>query len=134
MWVHASSASGADVAAARATIVPSGQIGRRCYVERAPAALLPFAAEFVDLVVITNLTDATVSSLARAEVLRVLSTSGTAFVGRATAEGAGLSASALQSWTGGQAGITVTTDALGTWAVVVKPQPAASALRCEALS
>lgn len=119
MWVHALSPD--DVSVIRALVEPTGEVGVRFYVENAALGSLPYAENFLDLLVCAGLTDATLAQLSVDRILTVLSPGGTAFVGRALAEGGGITESALTTWGGGRAGVTVTTDALGTWAVIVKP-------------
>lgn len=92
---------------------------RNLYVETGAPSQLPYASNFVDMVLITGLADADLAGIPIAEVTRVLGPGGKAFIGRATSEGAGLSSSALTAWANGTSSVAISTTQ-GTWAVVTK--------------
>jgi len=122
--VHAMASQDAELSAARAVLAPTGMFGRRAYLEKGAALALPYADNFVDMLVIADLTDGTLSSVSAAEVQRVLRPGGLALVGRAAGEGAGLTQAALQSWIGALANATVESNAQGLWAAIGKARPA----------
>ena len=115
------------LATAQTQVATLGLIGRNMYVR--PGSLsakdysMPYADNFCDLVAITNLVDADLSSTSYAEIERVLCLGAKAWVGRAAAEGPGMSAGALTKWIAGTHALssaTVVTDATGIWAVITK--------------
>lgn len=124
MMVHAMCADTQGVRTALQVVEPTGHAGTRVVVEKGVVSRIPLATDYADMVVITNVTDAALQSIPITEIMRTLIPTGTALVGRATSEGAGLSTSALQTWTGSRAGTSVVTDAQGTWAVIVKQKKA----------
>jgi len=124
MWVHAMAPSDAGAQAVRALLETTGQVGSRAWVEKGTAAALPYADNLVDMVVVANLTDASLTGVSITEVQRCLNPAGRAFIGRATAEGAGITTGALTSWVDGRSGWSVATDSQGTWAIYTRPWPA----------
>jgi outer membrane protein assembly factor BamB len=124
MTVHAMDSDTANVGAARQLALSSGQAGMRFCVEKGLATALPYADNYVDLLVITGLADADLAGVSFAEVQRVLCPGGKAYVGRAAVEGAGLNLSALQSWVSGKSNASAGSDAQGMWAVVGKTEVA----------
>ena len=121
MKVHASDPSPANVDATRQIIEPTGKIGVYCIIDKGALSAMPYVNRFVDLIVITNLADADLANISYAEIQRVLAPDGLAFIGRATAEGAGITQTALQNWITAAAKTrstaTVSTTS-GTWAVI----------------
>jgi outer membrane protein assembly factor BamB len=123
MLVHATETATAGVDAVRAVVLPTGLIGSRACVDKGTASVLPYADNFVDLIVVTNLTDAGLAGVSYAEIQRVLCAGGKAWIGRATAEGGGVTQAALQSWYNAATRTltTATTSAAnGVWAVITK--------------
>ena len=109
------------MATAQTNVSALGLMGRNMYVRSGSLSTkdysMPYADNFCDLVAITNLGDADLNSVSYAEVERVLCMGAKAFVGRAAAEGPGMSAAALQKWIAGTHALssaTVVTDATGT--------------------
>ena len=103
-----------------------GLLGRSLYVEKGPAAPLPFADRLVDLLVVSDLRDADLTPELRSEWLRVLAPRrGTALVGRAKAAGDGLSQEALKTWTKDLPLAKVADDS-GVWALLRTELPAGS--------
>ncbi|MCY2988649.1 MAG: PQQ-binding-like beta-propeller repeat protein [Planctomycetota bacterium] len=125
--VHALSPSALRVAATREAAEDAGVLGRSLYVEQGAAAPLPFADRLVDLLVISDLRDADLTSEARTAWLRVLAPQrGTALVGRAKTAGSGLSQDALKAWTKDLPLAKVFADDSGVWALVRNDLPAGS--------
>jgi outer membrane protein assembly factor BamB len=124
MIVHAMNPDTASVRAARSMLDAEGFVGIRAYVEKGTPAAIPLADNYADLLVITDVTAADLSSMPVAEIVRALGPGGKAFVGRAVSEGAGATASDLQNWITGRSDASVTTDAQGTWAIITKSVPA----------
>jgi hypothetical protein len=124
MLVHATDPDLADVNATRALAEPTGVVGTRFYVERAAATPLVLTDNFVDLIVMYNLADADLASISFDAIKAALCPGGMAYIGRASGEGAGVTAGALNTWASGKSGVTVTTDAQGTWAIITKSEPA----------
>ncbi len=123
MLIHAMDTDTADVRATRDRIAPTGRLGTRVFVDRNAAVLLPYGDNFVDLVVMHDLRDEDLAGVSLAAVRAALCPGGTAYLGRAAGEGAGLSLSAVQSWLGGAGDAVAVTDAFGTWAVLTKRDP-----------
>jgi hypothetical protein len=121
MKVHAMAAGAADVAAIAQRVANAGMFAPNVFVDRGTLSHMPYADRFVDCIVVTNLTDATLAGVSYAEVERVLCPGGMAWVGRAAAEGAGITQAALQGWMNAAtkkrstAAISTTN---GTWVVV----------------
>lgn len=124
MLVHAMDNDAADVASTRSCAVSLGLLGSSFAVEAGAVTPLPYASDFVDLLVVADLSDAELSTVSFDDIRRALCPGGKAYVGRASAEGAGLSTAALQAWCNGKPEVTVTTDAQGTWAVLTKTEDA----------
>lgn len=108
--------------------VNANLLGRNIYVSQGSTlARMPYAENFVDLIAITDLKDADLATVSYVEIERALNPGAKAWVGRATAEGAGITAGALTSWanaglsrTNALSSAIVVTDAFGTWAVITK--------------
>ena len=85
---------------------------------------MPYADNFCDLVAITDLSDSDLDNISYAEVERVLCPGAKAWVGRAAAEGGGISTRALTKWIAAAhcalSSAAVVTDTAGTWAVIAK--------------
>jgi outer membrane protein assembly factor BamB len=125
--VHAMPQDAAGVARMRGAAEAKGMLGRSLYVEAGDASKLPLADRLVDLLVVTNLTDADLTPALRAAWVRVLAPRrGTALVGRARAAGAGLSADALKAWMKGLPLAKIVADESGLWAVLRTDLPAGS--------
>ncbi|MBD3242397.1 MAG: PQQ-binding-like beta-propeller repeat protein [Chitinivibrionales bacterium] len=122
MLVHATDSDPAAVAATRALLLPTTQVGRRAYVEESGVTPLLVAENSVDLMVLCDLLDADLSAISFDDIQRALCPGGTAYVGRASAEGGGLTAAALQTWSSGKPEVSVSTDAQGTWAIIGKSE------------
>jgi len=125
MKVHAMDSDTARVRQTRELIASIGVTQPNCFVDKGTLTLMPYADRFVDCIVITNLADADLSGLPYAEIERALCPGGKAWVGRATAEGAGITQAALQNWTNAAAKTystaTVSTTQ-GTWAVISRSE------------
>ena len=121
MKVHAMDPTQTNVDATRALIDPTGKIGPFCIIEKGTLSVMPYMDRFIDLIVITNVSDADLAQIPYAEIQRALAPDGLAFIGRATSEGAGITSAALQNWinaaskTRSTAAVSTT---LGTWAVI----------------
>ena len=125
MVVHAIDASRANVEATLSLAEPTGLVGRRLYAEKGITSSLPYTTNYLDLLVITGLTDSDLSGVSLAEIVRgICPDGGQAWVGRASAEGAGLTEAALRTWAGSSPNVTVTSNAQGAWAKVTKGKPA----------
>jgi outer membrane protein assembly factor BamB len=121
MKVHAMDAGEANLAAARALAQGAGFYAPRFYADKGSLSLMPYAARFVDCIVITNVTDAGLAGVPYAEIERVLCPGGKAWIGRATSEGAGVTQAALQSWINAatkRRSTAVVSTTEGTWALV----------------
>jgi outer membrane protein assembly factor BamB len=121
MKVHAMDASQANVDATRQLIEPTGKIGSTCIIEKGNLSVMPYVNRFVDCIAITNVTDADLARIPYAEIQRVLAPDGLAFIGRATAEGAGITSAALQNWINAASktrSTAVVSTTGGTWAVI----------------
>jgi outer membrane protein assembly factor BamB len=121
MRVSAIDATATNVDAARTLCNGAGFYQPRFYADKGSLTVMPYADRFVDCIVITNLADADLSGVSYAEIQRVLAPAGMAWVGRATAEGSGITQTALQNWinaaTKSRSTATVSTTN-GTWAVI----------------
>lgn len=121
MRVHAQDANTANVASTHALVAAAGFSAPRFYADRGGFSVLPYVDRFVTAVVITNLTDADLANVPYAEVQRVLSPGGVAWVGRATSEGTGITQTALQNWINAASktrSTAVVSSSNGTWAVI----------------
>lgn len=116
--IHATDSDPSDIAASKEALAATFQVGTRGYAEPGPITPLKPAARSVDLIVLYDLTDGELASIDFDNIQQTLCPGGKAYVGRATAEGAGLTESALQTWVSGKSDVTVTTDAQGVWAVI----------------
>lgn len=110
-----------EVDAARTDADDAFMLGRRVYADVGTAQDIPFADNYVDLLVIVGATDDGLASLPQSEILRVLTPfSGVAVIGNA---GSGLTQGALQTWVDGfgvpQSGVA--SDAHGLWATIRRP-------------
>lgn len=72
MLVLALDADMAAVVGARQRAADAGLLGRRLYVEQGTVEAIPFADNYVDLIVLTGMSEKDLSVKARAEILRVL--------------------------------------------------------------
>jgi len=124
--VHATSADSAMVSSTIAKAETAGLLGRRLYAEKGTPGVLPYAANFVDVVLMVTASDGALSGVSAARILSALRPGGKAIIGRASAvSGGSLSTSALDSWlssagiSGGQTG----SDAQGVWAEFTKKIP-----------
>jgi outer membrane protein assembly factor BamB len=121
MKVHAMDMDTANLRATRQLMESINAIAPTFYADKGNLSLMPYVNRFADCIVITNVTDAGLAAIPYAEIERVLAPDGLAFVGRATAEGAGLTQTALQSWinaaTKSRSTATVSATS-GTWAVI----------------
>ena len=129
MLVDAFECDPALLASAQQKASALGLLGRNLYVRSGTlstnAYALPYADNICDLLCITRLADTNFSTISYAEVERVLCTGAKAWIGRAAAEGDGLSADTLTNWihaagTRMRSSAAVITDANGTWAVITK--------------
>ncbi len=115
------------VAQLRAAASDAGLLERSLYVEQGSGTVLPFADRLVDLLVVTELTDAALKSELRTEWSRVIGPGrGTVLFGRAAAAGAGLSKDALTSFAKVLPAATVSSDESGMWAVLHTALPVGS--------
>lgn len=124
MIVHATDASPANVASARASAEADGTLGRSVYIEQAMTDTLVYADNMIDLLVMAGLTDGELAGIPRGEIARVISPSrGCAIAGQA-APVSGLTRAALSNWCAqsGYPGVTWTIDdgPDGLWAVMRK--------------
>lgn len=124
MLVHATDPDLADVNVTRTLVEPTGVVGTQFYVERAAPTPSVLADNTVDLYVLYDLRAADMASVSFDAVKAALCPGGRAYIGRASAEGAGLSAADLTSWSNGKSGVSVTTDAQGVWAVITRSEQA----------
>ncbi len=62
----------ANVAAAKEKAAEAGLLGRRLYVEQGSPDTIPFAENYVDLLVLSDVREADISEALRAEIMRVL--------------------------------------------------------------
>ena len=106
-----------------------GLLGRNLYVRSGVLSTnsysMPYADHFCDLVCFAGLADTSFNNVSYAEVERILCVGAKAWIGRAAAEGAGLSAATLTNWitaAGARtlSSATVVSDDTGTWAVITK--------------
>jgi outer membrane protein assembly factor BamB len=121
MKVHAKDSVQANVDATRQLIEPMGKIGPVCTIDKGTLSTMPYVNRFVDCIVITNLSDADLAKVPYAEIQRVLAPDGLAFIGRASAEGSGITQTALQNWIDAAAKSRSTaaiSTSNGLWAVV----------------
>ena len=125
MKVHALDNDAANVKLAAQLGAAAGFTAPEFYVSRGPLAQMPYIDRFVDLIVITNLTDTDLATVSYAEIQRTLCPDGKAWIGRATQEGAGITQTALQNWINAAdkkwSTATVST-AFGTWAVITRKE------------
>ena len=127
MVVHLSSQSPQAVARLRAAAESEGVLGRSLYVEKGPASPLPFADRLVDLLIVSDLSDADLTPELKKEWLRVLAPRrGTAMVGRAKTTAGGLSKEALQAWIKDVPSAKIIADESGVWALLRTELPAGS--------
>ena len=125
--VHVLAQDAAATARIRELAEAAGLLGRSMYVENGQAIRLPMADRMVDLLIATDLRDADLTPELRAEWLRVLTPRrGAAIVGRAKANGAGLTAEALKTWAKDLPLAKVVADDTGVWAVLHADLPAGS--------
>jgi outer membrane protein assembly factor BamB len=104
-----------------------GTLGRSLYVEKGGPAPLPLADRLVDVLVVSDLRDADLTPVLKAELLRVLAPRrGAALVGRAKDAGAGLTADALKAWAKDLPLAKVIADESGLWALLRTDLPAGS--------
>jgi len=125
MKVHAMDPDTADVSAARELMASAGLTAPRFYCDKGTLAVMPYADRFADIIVITNLTDADLAGVSYAEIERALAPNGKAWVGRVTAEGAGATINALQSWISAATkrySTATTSTTLGNWAVISRQE------------
>ncbi len=123
MKVHAMDDERAIVLGVDTRMADLGFAAPRVYVDQGTLLALPYADRFVDCIVVTNLTDTDLSSVPYAEVERVLCPEGKAWIGRATAEGTGLTADALQGWIDAAArehSSAAVSTGDGVWAVITR--------------
>jgi outer membrane protein assembly factor BamB len=116
-----------QVARIRADATVAGVLGRTFYVEQGNAASLPFASRLVDLMVISNLSDADLTPERRSEWLRVIApVRGLALVGCAGATGSRLSKGKLKAWAENLPLTKVQDDDSGVWVWLRARLPAGS--------
>jgi outer membrane protein assembly factor BamB len=127
LLIDAFESAPAQLATAQANVTALGLMGRNMYVRSGALSTkefsMPYADNFCDMVAITDLADADLSTISYNEVERVLCMGAKAWVGRAAVEGPGMTATALTKWIGGTHALssaTVVTDATGMWAVITK--------------
>jgi outer membrane protein assembly factor BamB len=121
MKVHAMDTDTAKLRATRQLVEPLGFIGPRFYADKGSLSLMPYTDRFVDCIAITNLTDADLAGIPYTEIERALCPGGMAWVGRATAEGAGITLAALQGWVNAATkarSIATVSTTNGTWALI----------------
>ena len=124
LLVHAMDADAAKVAATRCAAETAGLLGRSLYVEEGTPRAIPFADDYVNLLVVADATDQDLAALPPGEILRVLTPrTGVAMVGLSKAGPGQLSRDRLAEWLKGfSAGRTqVIEDHGGLWARVSKP-------------
>ena len=125
--VHLMSPDDRVLTAARQAAEKEGLLGRSLYVEKGSFAALPYADRLVDLLVVSDLSDADLTPELRAEWLRVLGPRrGTALVGRAKDAGKGLSAKTLKAWIADVPLAREASGDSGVWALVRASLPAGS--------
>ncbi|NLF40011.1 PQQ-like beta-propeller repeat protein [bacterium] len=120
--VHGQDVSDANIAAARAAAASAGWLNTRVYFERAATNLVPFADNYVNLLLVTDATDGNLASLPAADIARALCPYGVAIIG---GPAAGLSLPALNAWRS-QPPISsfqsqTTNDSFGLYAILTKP-------------
>jgi outer membrane protein assembly factor BamB len=121
--VHAQDAQPEHVTAARKLIDGANLLGLRAIIESGTAKALPYADNYVDFLVLSDLTDATLQNVSLQELVRVLVPRGQAIVGHAKGEQGELKEDALKTWLA-EAGLPharIAADPFGTWAEIVKP-------------
>lgn len=121
--VHAMDSRTENLGLTRNMAETAGLFGRRLYVEQGTMATLPFADNYVDLLLATDLADADLATISPQGLLRVLSACrGKAVVGRADSGGR-LSPAALAAWAKKfqVSNVKVVRDSWGLWAIIQKP-------------
>ncbi|MCZ7647292.1 MAG: PQQ-like beta-propeller repeat protein [Planctomycetota bacterium] len=124
LWVVTRIPGDAPAQALAKAAESAGLLGRRVFIERGPVERSPLADRYADLVVATDLTDASLARLSRAEVLRVLSPyAGRAVLGLAKGRPGTLSEAALKAWSEGleAANPRIAANAFGTWLTFTAP-------------
>ena len=121
--VHCLETNQAAVAAARASAADAGLLGTRLYVEHGTADAIPFADNYVDMLVLPHATAAHLAALPLAEVMRVLTPRGRVMIG--CDSGADLTATTLSNWSArfsiSNLQFAICNDPSGLWAVLTKP-------------
>ena len=127
MVVHAMSADPKIVDRVSLSASSLGILERTLYVEQGTASAIPFADNYVNLLVVADATDQNLADLPAAEILRVLvPETGVALVGRPKGAAGQLSKARLAQWLTGfaDAKTTITDDQAGLWAIIRKPRQA----------
>ncbi len=129
--VHAMDTDAANVATARKCADRAGLLGRSLYIEEGSPAAIPFADNYVNLLVISDATEANLATLSISEIVRVLVPgTGKALIGQAHPSAGKLSRARLETWSKSCAGVSVVVveNQQGLWAQWTKtPQPGAVA-------
>lgn len=131
LLVHAMDIQPANVAQLRDHAFEAGILGSTLYAEEGSPAAIPFADSYVNLLVVSDATDANLSALPAAEMQRVLIYGiGKAIVGLPVGAPGKLSTAKLTMWSKGFTGASsqIIHDTHGLWVVITRnPQPGAVA-------
>lgn len=125
MVVHALDANSKNTEALRILADAEGWLARRLYVEAGTAELLPYADNFVDMIIYSNMADADLAGLPTKEIVRVLAPfRGVVFVGcpKPNVADGKLTKAALDVWAKslGLPDCKVWDDETGLWAMARK--------------
>jgi outer membrane protein assembly factor BamB len=112
------------VAAARREADAAGLLGRQVYIDSALPGRLPFADNYVDLIVLTDPDAAALKGVPAAEVARTLCPGGRVVITQAEGATGGLTRAGLDAWMkGALPNATIAEDGLGLRAEWIKPMP-----------
>ena len=127
--VQAMDADAVQLATARKSAEAVGVLGKSLYIEEGSPAAIPFASDYVNLLIISDATDDNLGSVSLPEIVRVLvPETGKALIGLANPSAGTVSRSRLEKWAKNCAGasVTVVSNQHGLWAIVTKDaQPGA---------
>lgn len=130
LLVHAMVSNAGNLTNLREQAATAGFLCSKLYAEEGSPSIIPFADSYVNLLVVSDATDANISALSTTEIQRVLVYGvGKAVVGLSAGSPGPLTKAKLELWLKGfaDASSRIVQDAHGLWAIITRnPQPGAA--------